>query len=338
MGWLTGWTYRKSHVINYATGAGTLYQKQITVHYGSGTDGDDDVYLNSHSRTDFGDVRFTDDDGVTLLDYWMESKVDSNNAVFWVEVADDLSTTNQTIYVYYGKSDATSTSNFANTFIDHDDFEDGTDGQPPAGWTTGGITATVESAAAYVNKGVKGLKCLSTADQTNPTYRSLTTISGDKNRAIEFWIKVVTELQDYYQYVQLYDGTTVKFYFSMRYPAGGSRYISYHNGTAWVSVMPYVVGTWYRIKIYNIDFTNRKFHMDVDGENKVAGGTFYATATQFTRFAKGSGGGTTWDEALDTIFVRKCVSPEPTHGSWGSEEGGVTAKKYFGDGLVWIVQ
>jgi len=29
MALLTGWTYRKSHVINYAAGAGTLYQKQI---------------------------------------------------------------------------------------------------------------------------------------------------------------------------------------------------------------------------------------------------------------------------------------------------------------------
>lgn len=117
MGWLTGWGYRKSHVINYAAGAGTLYQKQVTVHYGSGTDGDDDVYLNSHCRTDFGDVRFTDDDGTTLLDYWMESKVDSDYAVFWVEVADDLSTVNQTIYVYYGKADATTTSNLTNTFV-----------------------------------------------------------------------------------------------------------------------------------------------------------------------------------------------------------------------------
>ena len=78
MAFLTGWTYRKSHVIEYAAGAGTLYQKRIKVHYGAGTDSGEDVYLNSHSRTDFGDVRFTDDDGTTLLDYWIEKKVDSD--------------------------------------------------------------------------------------------------------------------------------------------------------------------------------------------------------------------------------------------------------------------
>ena len=73
-------------------------------------------------RTDFGDIRFTDDDGSTLLDYWMESKVDSNYAIFWVEVADNLESSAQTIYVYYGKADATTTSNGTNTFSFFDDF------------------------------------------------------------------------------------------------------------------------------------------------------------------------------------------------------------------------
>ena len=115
--WYSGWNYRKSHVINAASGAGTNYQVKITAHYGAGTDSEADVYLNNHSRTNFGDIRFTGSDGATLLDYWMESKTDSDNAVFWVEVADDLSSTNQTIYIYYGKADATTTSNVNNTFI-----------------------------------------------------------------------------------------------------------------------------------------------------------------------------------------------------------------------------
>ncbi|MDH7607713.1 MAG: DUF2341 domain-containing protein, partial [Candidatus Bathyarchaeota archaeon] len=109
-GWLSGWNYRKSHIINYASGAGTNYQIKIKVNYGSGTDSGENVYLNGKCRTDFGDVRFTDDDGVTELDYWMEDKVDSDYAIFWVEVKDDLSSQAQTIYVYYGKADATSVS------------------------------------------------------------------------------------------------------------------------------------------------------------------------------------------------------------------------------------
>ena len=37
-------------------------------------------------RSDFGDIRFTDSDGVTELSYWMEEKVDGDYAVFWVKV------------------------------------------------------------------------------------------------------------------------------------------------------------------------------------------------------------------------------------------------------------
>jgi hypothetical protein len=104
---LVGWKYRKLHVINPASDAGTNYPIKITVHYGSGTDSGGDVYLNGKSRTDFADIRFTKSDGVTLLDYWMEQKVDSNYAVFWVQVSDDLSTNPVTIYIYYGNPSAT---------------------------------------------------------------------------------------------------------------------------------------------------------------------------------------------------------------------------------------
>jgi len=114
--WLSGWGYRKSHVIGPASGAGANYQIRVKVNYGSGADSGENVYLAGKCRTDFGDIRFTDYDGSTLLDYWMESKVNSNNAVFWVEVADDLSS-NQSIYLSYGRSDAATTSNVTNTFV-----------------------------------------------------------------------------------------------------------------------------------------------------------------------------------------------------------------------------
>jgi len=57
--WLDGWEFRKSHVINSASGAGTNYQIGIRAHYGSGMDSGEDVYLNGKCRNDFGDVRFT---------------------------------------------------------------------------------------------------------------------------------------------------------------------------------------------------------------------------------------------------------------------------------------
>jgi PKD repeat protein len=133
--WLTGWLYRKSHVINKATGAGTNYQVCIKVYKGGGTDGNETVngfycgkvYTGGLCLDDFGDIRFTDDDGATLLVYWIEDNtlVSANSAIFWVKVADSLETDAQTIYVYYGKPSATSISDVEHTFLAGDDFDTG---------------------------------------------------------------------------------------------------------------------------------------------------------------------------------------------------------------------
>jgi hypothetical protein len=120
--WLKGWTYRKGQVINNATGAGTGYQIEFTVHYGSGTDSSADVYLNGKCRTDFSDVRFTASDGITQLSYWIQTYTASSTAIFWVKVAGDLSSTNQTVYIYYGNSPTASLTNGVTTFLLFDDF------------------------------------------------------------------------------------------------------------------------------------------------------------------------------------------------------------------------
>jgi len=104
MTWLTGWGLRKSHVINYAAGTGTLYPVKIIVHKAVGDDSGADVYLGTHVRDDFKDVRFTGSDGATLLDCFMETFTSGSVATFWVEVAEDLTSVNRTIYIYYDKA------------------------------------------------------------------------------------------------------------------------------------------------------------------------------------------------------------------------------------------
>jgi len=116
MAWLTGWSYRKPITISNAA---TDYQTKITVYYGSGTDGDNYVYCNSHCRSDFGDIRFTKSDGNTLLPYWVESKVNSDYAIIWVKNDNTPQTTG---YIYYGNTGANSASNGDDTFILFDDF------------------------------------------------------------------------------------------------------------------------------------------------------------------------------------------------------------------------
>ncbi len=69
------------------------------------------------------DLRFTKSDGVTLLDYWIESYTTGVSTVVWVEVDSiPASPNNTSIYLYYGNPSATSASNGTNTFTFFDDF------------------------------------------------------------------------------------------------------------------------------------------------------------------------------------------------------------------------
>jgi len=124
-GWLAGWEYRKSHTINPAIGAGNGYQVKISVYYGSGADSGQTVYCDSKCKADFGDLRFTSSDGLALLDYWIEEQLDGDHATLWVEIADDLSTSDVTIYMYYGNASAAMTSNGDATFVFFDHFDRG---------------------------------------------------------------------------------------------------------------------------------------------------------------------------------------------------------------------
>ena len=111
--WLDDFDNRKAIVITGASGAGTNYQLEINITY------------DSDMQTDFDDVRFTEADGITELDYWIQEYTASTYAMVWVEVRANL-TLNQTIYMYYGNSTVSTTSNGLTTFPFFDDFDDNT--------------------------------------------------------------------------------------------------------------------------------------------------------------------------------------------------------------------
>jgi hypothetical protein len=64
------------------------------------------------ARLDYGDIRFTDSDGITQLNYWQEA-----DGRFWVKVPSIPASSTKTIYVYYGNTSAISASSVQNTFI-----------------------------------------------------------------------------------------------------------------------------------------------------------------------------------------------------------------------------
>lgn len=114
--WFSDYSYRKKITLTGQTGAGTNYQVDLSIGNSSGGD----FHLEGNCGDFPNDIRFTDDDETTELDYWIEdTSVDP--ITVWVEVADDLGS-NTDIYVYYGKSSVSDASDGDDTFLFFDDF------------------------------------------------------------------------------------------------------------------------------------------------------------------------------------------------------------------------
>lgn len=111
MPWLTGWGYRKSHIINQTVGGAINDTVTIHVHYGAGVDAGNDVYLNGNSQLSFGDVRFTASDGETLLESWIDERnyTAGTDCSIIITLTEDISLANVTVYIYYGNAGASQT-------------------------------------------------------------------------------------------------------------------------------------------------------------------------------------------------------------------------------------
>lgn len=340
MGWLSGWQYRKSHqIVGSSAGAQTDYQIRVRVYYGSGTDSGENVYLGGKCRTDFGDVRFTASDGETPLSYWMESKVDSNYAVFWVKVPSIPASPNSaTIYIYYGKSDAATTSNGSNTFLLFDDFAN------TNGWTRTQITA--------YGSGTDGTLELETDGGATVVSQTVTSSYANKHEGL----RSNSQVQSLYKAIE----TRARIVS----PTGTGVLNDAHIGFAflWSDVNNWVMMTYYsrdakwdlwkcvggtvthvatvteaisnifrRWTLVNYENT---YKIIIDGIEKVSG-----TITDFSQANRYVG---IYDYAytatahfhVDWIAVRKYVSPEPSHGAWGSEETGLILIQWSQTGFV----
>ncbi|MEI6843341.1 MAG: DUF2341 domain-containing protein [bacterium] len=108
----SAWTRRKPIIITGSTaGAQTNYQVKIALPYTTGM------------KADFSDVRFTNADGKTSLNFWLESETDSTTSTFWVNVPSiPASPATTAIYAYYGNSSASGASNGTSTFPLFDTF------------------------------------------------------------------------------------------------------------------------------------------------------------------------------------------------------------------------
>lgn len=113
MEYLPGYSkYKELVLTGGASGALTNHQLKIAVSYEAAMNGE------------FDDIRFTQADGITLIDAWAELIVTDTSATVWVEFpTTPANTVEQTYYMYYGNAGAASAWDCGRTFLLGDDFE-----------------------------------------------------------------------------------------------------------------------------------------------------------------------------------------------------------------------
>ncbi len=82
------------------------------------------IPYDADMQADFDDLRFTESDGLTQTEYFVESYTASTQAVVWVKVPTLATSTTAMVYMYYGEGTA-SDGSATSTFNFMDNFEDG---------------------------------------------------------------------------------------------------------------------------------------------------------------------------------------------------------------------
>ena len=313
MGWLNGWTYRKQVNITGQTGADTLYQIELSI----GASAGGDFHLHNHCVNFPQDIRFTDNDGGTLLDYWVED-LTADPITVWVEVADDLGS-NQSIYCYYGKSGESSASNGTNTFDFFDDFLGAS--LDIDKWNTAG-TPTVSGGAAHLdgNDEICGktsfgfgyaIEARSKADEQDITFVGLEKGIGDESEAIVVDNSDVDHPDDF---------DKIRF----RTEHGGVDDIDYNDNWNDFRNIYYI----YRILRYSATYLKgqQNSHSYTDDNIHIPTISLYPFFDVWNSSQE-----STLD--IDWVFVRKYNSPEPAFGTAGGETTQHT-KTFTADALI----
>jgi hypothetical protein len=268
--------------------------------------------LNGKCNSDFSDIRFTASDGTTLLSYWIESYTVSGSATVWVKINDDLSTNPTTIYIYYGNPNATSLSNGDAVFNYFDQ------GDKFSTWTQGTYSC--------INDTSDGNPPPSYKAPSGRGYYMYKDIGLAPNMALIFNVKS-TGLGNLFFLVDS-SGKGQMYRLETR---GGSNYSGFATTTSWTS-WDYprsgfyaLVNEWYKLVIAITSPTSADLYYSQTTDRSPANfgtklGTFTITNNGSIIGLVGDALGTSYYTWWDNIIVRKYVDPEPSHGSWGSEE------------------
>jgi len=262
------------------------------------------VGLGGKGKSDFSDLRITTDDGETLLNYWIEP-IATGVARLWVKIEADLSTVNRTVYLYYGKSDATTTASGANTFIVFDDFERGNNGDAVGGsWTVSQGTAQISTEQKY--HGTRSLKLVGHATLAMATLP----VTASNSIAIRFRIYKPDATTALWAH-----GTGTNLLYAQ---ADAAEKIYVYDG-AWKHVGDIGKDMWQLLEHNDFVWASKTCDVWLN-DARIKDNAALVTNTGYPNVLYLQGGAAGLDWWVDDVIVRKYVSPEPAHGAWGSEE------------------
>jgi hypothetical protein len=267
---------------------------------------------------------------VTLLNYWVDSVSVGSFATFWVKIAGDLSLANQTIYIYYGNPNALTTSNQFTADVMQLREQQVNPSYAPDLWFYGGTTA-------YLFSTTEGLG-FGWAFFSVPK-------SWINGKYLRWCWEGYWDYTDYqYEWsVRIYDGA-YKRTSSADFPVQdspalkGAGLLQHYDRTANRSFGPETAEFLVNVDSAQCDSVT-VFLLLRDGW--IA--HWMVGMWDFVEINSGSGGSgniarVDFTQSLGLIeywgygdygLMRKYVSPEPIHGSWGAEERMVAAAPVY---------
>ena len=322
MGWLSGWSYRKTVTITGEAGAGTDYQVDFSIGEAAGGD----FNIESHCTSFPNDIQVTDNDQLTPLDYWVEN-LTVDPITMWVEVADDLGS-NADVCVYYGKSGEASASNGFETFDFFDDFDSYTNGDlnSQGGWS--GNTAFDVQSTIY--QGVSGKAIENTVEDSGVKKIISHSITSRTNGTITYYIRTASTTQGYMG-VALKEDTTTKL--NVRVNNLDAHYLN--SVGSYYAALPtptsIAANNWYKFS-FSFDASTDKYEsIKIEDVEKTSGGIASLAFTgidgidiQSLQNPESNG-----NRFADLIILRKYNSPEPDFLSAGGETGGFVPYPLF---------
>lgn len=277
------------------------------------SDSGEDAILNENCRTDFGDLRFVASDRVTLLDYWIEDKIDGDYAILWVEIDSIPADPNTTdIFLYYGKADAESISSgkdtfseFINLLVQWDEFTDATGGSLARETTiqkrdsSYPVKFTQDSA---VDAG--WWRSLWLQQQAGKFFFECDMRPDVANKRIYCMLSEDTRtfvVAKFGSYIRFQEDSHLKYYI-----------------VAWNNILTYRADIWYKIG-FCVDLAGDVYDILVNDIEKNSGVDFYGNNALANLEQLAIGGSPAFSGAIGYLSdarLRKYVDPEPTHGTW----------------------